>query len=187
MFEKLHKYICKVSTGRNVLLLFILTNLIYLFMLFVTIPMVTEYSNGMKILDMMPGGYDLEYVNTLFETLGEKGRQTYLYRQLPADMFYPGLFTVCYSLLFCFLLKKIRFHQSTFFYFSLLPIICGASDYIENLGIITMIKQYPNISEETVAITNTFSILKSSSTAFFFIALIVLLVAVVINYFRKGK
>lgn len=45
----------------------------------------------MRLLDMMPTRYDLEYVNTLFETLSQEGRETYLYQQIPFDMLYPGL------------------------------------------------------------------------------------------------
>ena len=185
MFKKLQEYLFRISKGETVLALFILTNLVYLFMLFVTIPKLMQYSDGMKILDMMPGGYDLEYVMVLFDTLGEKGRQTYLFRQIPADMFYPGLYLVSYTLLFCYFLKKTGYLQSMFFYFSLLPVIGGVSDYIENFGIITMLKQYPDITQETFAISNTFSVIKSSSTTFFFIALLVLIVIFVVKYFRK--
>ena len=46
------------------------------------------FSGGMKLLDMMPLGYDMDYINTLFETLGEKGRDIYLYNQIPVDMIY---------------------------------------------------------------------------------------------------
>ena len=60
------------SQGKKVLALFILTNVIYLIMVVVTIPQVSEYANGLKLLDMMPMGYDLPYVNTLFDTLGTR-------------------------------------------------------------------------------------------------------------------
>jgi hypothetical protein len=43
--------------GREVLLLFILTNIIYAIMMTVTIPKVMSNTQGLKLLDMMPGGY----------------------------------------------------------------------------------------------------------------------------------
>jgi len=187
MIKLLQKYICEISTGKTVLSLFILTNLVYVFMLMVTIPKVMEFADGMKLLDMMPGGYDIEYVNNLFNALGEKGRHTYLYNQIPADMFYPGLFAITYCLLFTYFLKKTKRQESSFFYFSFLPIIAGISDYVENIGIITMLKQYPDYSDETVAITNTFSMLKSTTTAFFFFALLVTLIIVFVSYILKDK
>ena len=72
--KPLIKFIEKNISGKKVLGLFILTNLVYTFMLTVTIPKTMEFSNGMKLLDMMPTGYDLNYVNELFNWLGENGR-----------------------------------------------------------------------------------------------------------------
>lgn len=150
-------------------------------MLVVTIPKVTEFAGGMKLLDMLPSGYDADYVNKLFEALGMAGRRAYLYNQIPADMFYPGLFGVTYCLLFAWFLKKINHFKSALFYFSFLPVISGISDYIENIGIITMINEYPDISSETVAIANTFSLLKSTSTTFYFFALLVVIIIFVVK------
>jgi hypothetical protein len=153
-------------------------------MLVVTIPKVMEFADGMKILDMMPAGYDTDYVNKLFEALGPKGRHAYLYNQIPADMFYPGLFGITYCLLFDWFLIKINHHKSSVFYVALLPLISGVSDYIENIGIITMLTQYPNISEEIVSIANTFSVFKSATTTFYFFALIVVIIMFIVQLIR---
>jgi hypothetical protein len=80
--------------GWKVLLLFILTGVIYLIMLTVTIPKVMSYSGGMRLLDMMPEGYSAAYVNSLLNTLGEKGRHAYLFTQIPVDLIYPFLFGI---------------------------------------------------------------------------------------------
>ena len=42
-------------------------------MLTVTIPKTMGYSNGMKLLDMLSTGYDLNYVTGLSDSLGEIG------------------------------------------------------------------------------------------------------------------
>ena len=76
----------KIYQGKNVLGIFVLTNLVYAFMLMVTIPNTMEFSNGMKLLDMRPTGYDFDYVNKLFSTLGNTGREIYLNTQIPVDM-----------------------------------------------------------------------------------------------------
>ena len=85
--------------GRKVLILFIVTNIIYLLMLEITIPDVMAFSGGMKLLDMMPAGYSPTYVNSLLNALGEEGRHAYLFSQIPLDMVYPFLF--CNHLLPC--------------------------------------------------------------------------------------
>ena len=187
MLKLIQKFICNISTGKTVLVLLLLTCTVYFLMLFVTIPLVTEYSDGMKILDMMPSGYDLDYVKKLFTTLGFEGRHAYFYYQLRVDLIFPTLFAISFCLLFCYLLKKIQRHQSTFFYISFLPVIAGVSDYIENFGIITMLQQFPDIQSDTVAISNTFSLLKSTTTTFYFFALIIIIITVLVKHFMRGK
>lgn len=56
----LNKIIEKNISGKKVLGLFILTNLVYAYMLMVTIPKTMAFANGMKLLDMMPAGYDFD-------------------------------------------------------------------------------------------------------------------------------
>lgn len=167
--------------GKTVLSLFILCNIIYAIMLIVTIPEVMRYSGGMKIFDMMPTGYDAQYVNTLFTTLGTVGRDSYLYHQLPLDLIYPALFGISSCLVLAYFLNKLGKLDSSFFYLCLLPLFSGLFDYSENIGIICMLKNYPNISELQVQITSTFTVLKSVLTSLYFIVLIIALLALAKN------
>lgn len=183
----LTKFIEKNVSGKKVLALFILTNVIYLFMLTVTIPKTMEFSNGMKLLDMMPTGYDLNYVSKLFSSLGENGRGTYLTNQIPVDMIYPLLFGLSYCLLLGYFLKKINKLKTPFLYLCLLPVIAGISDYLENIGIITMLNSYPDLTQALVSTTNIFSILKSISTSAFFITLIIILITLGLKAMNNKK
>ncbi|WP_431106668.1 hypothetical protein [Winogradskyella poriferorum] len=185
--NRLIKFIEKNILGKKVLGLFILTNLVYTFMLTVTIPKTMEFSNGMKLLDMMPLGYDLVYINTLFETLGENGRQVYLTNQLPVDMIYPFLFGISYCLLIGFFLKKLNKLDSFFFYLCFLPLIEGIADYLENFGIFTMLYNFPEFSQFTAKVTNVFSVVKSIATTVFFIALIITLLMLVISKIKERR
>lgn len=185
--RRLTKFIDSKNSGKIILGLFILTNIIYIYMLMVTIPKTMEFSNGMKLLDMMPTGYDWNYVNELFNTLGENGRKTYLTNQIPVDMFYPLLFGLSYCLIFAYFLKKLGKLSSSFIYLCLLPIIGGIADYLENLGIIKMLNDYPDLTETAVNVTNTFSVLKSTSSSIFFIALIVILIILGIKFVKRNK
>ncbi len=183
----LTKFIEKNISGKKVLGLFILTNVVYLFMLIVTIPKTMEFSNGMKLLDMMPTGYDLNYVSELFSSLGENGRQTYLTNQIPVDMIYPLLFGLSYCLLLGYFLKKLNKLNTPLLYLCLLPVIAGISDYFENIGIITMLNSYPGLTQASVSTTNMFTILKSISTSAFFISLIVVLISVGLTAMNRKK
>lgn len=179
------KILEKNTSGKKVLGLFILTNVAYLFMLFVTIPKTMKFSNGMKLLDMLPTGYNQDYVIELFKTLGENGREIYLTNQIPVDMIYPMLFGLTYSLLLAYFLKKLNKLKPPFTYLCILPIIAAVSDYLENIGIITMLNSYPDLTETMVNTANTFSVIKSTSTSIFFIALIIILILLGIKFAKK--
>lgn len=185
--RRLTKFIESNNSGKIILGLFILTNIIYIYMLLVTIPKTMVFSNGMKLLDMMPTGYDWNYVNQLFNTLGEEGRKTYLTNQIPVDMFYPLIFGLSYYLIFAYFLKKIGKLSTSFNYLCLLPIIAGIADYLENFGIIKMLNNYPDLTKTTVNVTNTFTVLKSTSTSIFFIALIIILIILGIKFIKRNK
>jgi len=174
----------KHSSGKKVLLWFLLANLFYVLMVTITIPKVMHFANGIKILDMLPAGYDFEYVNNLFLALGEEGRSAYLFQQIPLDMVYPFLFGVAYSLLLVFLLKKLDKTETSWFYLAYLPLISGFSDYAENIGIITLLNQFPDISETTVKVSKVCSLVKSSSTTVYFVALLIVLIWVGISWFQ---
>ena len=173
--------------GWKVLSFFIAANLVYAYMMIISIPKVMSFSNRMKILDMMPTGYNSEYVNTLFTTLGEEGRNAYLYGQIPADMIYPLLYGISFCLLLAFFLNKLNKLNGNLFYLVFLPIIGGVFDYLENTGTIIMLNNYPDISDASVNITNTFSIIKSLSTTIYFVVLIITLIALGIKTIKRNK
>ena len=187
MMIKLREIIAKNSSGKKVALLFVITNLIYAFMLLVTIPKTVAYSGGMKLLDMMPQGYDSEYVNELFSKLGKEGRDVYLFNQIPVDMIYPFLFGITYSLLIAYFLKKLDKLYTSFLFLCLIPIIAGIADYLENIGIVTMLNDYPDLSVVHISTTNIFSIIKSVSTTLFFIVLIVIIILVGIKWIKLKR
>ncbi|HEX7411123.1 MAG TPA: hypothetical protein VF298_03190 [Bacteroidales bacterium] len=172
----MEKLIRKYLSGKRVLMLFILTSIIYAMMLLVTIPRLTHFSVGMKILDMMPLGYSAEYVNALLNALGESGRNAYLYDQLPLDMIYPFMYGLTYCLVLAWFLESMGKLKGFFVYLCLLPLAAATFDYLENIGIITMLKSYPHNSDLLSQTTNVFSVLKSSLTTVYFLVLIVVVI-----------
>lgn len=185
--RKLQTIIKNNLKGKRVLLLFLLTNIVYVFMLTVTIPKVMSFSNGLKLLDMMPAGYDSDYVNKLFDALGDNGRTVYLYHQIPIDMIYPFLFGISYSLLLAYFLNNLNKLKGAFFYLYLLPLIAGLFDYLENFGIITMLIGYPNNSLNLIKITNSFTVIKSMATTVYFLVLIIVLILLGIKTLASKK
>ena len=174
--------------GDRILFLFILAVAVYVFMLKVTIPEVMVFSGGMKILDMMPLGYDSNYVNLLFETLGKQGRHVYLFHQIPADMIYPFLFGVSNCLILAWFLDKLDKFRGPAFALCLIPLLAGIFDYCENIGIISLLNVYPHIPDFLSKITAIFSVLKSLFTTLYFVVLLITLVIFGLSRIvRKGK
>ena len=145
------------------------------------------FSSGMKLLDMMPIGYNSDYVITLFNALGEKGRNVYLYDQIPIDMIYPMLFGISYCLILAYFLNKLNKLNSPLFYLCLLPIVVGIFDYLENIGIIIMLNNYPNFSQNLIKSTNIFTIIKSMTTSIYFVVLIIILIILGLKTINRKK
>lgn len=162
--------------GKKVLLLFVVTNMVYVFMLTVTIPWVMGFSGGMKLFDMMPMGYDPEYALLLLDKLGQEGRHVYLYNQLPVDMIYPLLFGITYCLLTAWFLNKLNTLKEEPFYLCILPLLAGLFDYLENFSIINMLMKYPFLTDTAIQTGTFFSVFKSLFSTISFTVLIVLMI-----------
>ncbi|WP_076453708.1 hypothetical protein [Zobellia uliginosa] len=171
--------------GKKVLYLFLLTNTVYATMLFITIPNVMSFSNGMRLLDMQPFGYGHEYVHSLFRTLGPEGRRAYLYHQIPLDMVYPFLFGISYCLVLAYFLNKYNRLKPPLVYVCLLPLIVGVADYFENFGIVYLLNAYPETSDGMVTFTLVFTLVKSMGTLLYFLILVGLLILLVLKTLRK--
>lgn len=184
MLRKVQQIIIENATGKKVLLIFILTQIIYGVMVFFTIPKIHKYSNGMKILDLMPTGYSADYVQKLFETLGEKGCSIYLFQQIPLDLIYPGLFAISFSLLLTFIFRKSFSKENKIQKMNLLPFFSGFFDYMENMGIIIMLITYPDFQTWMANTTSVFSIIKSVLTVIVFVLLVIGFVGI---YIKKRK
>ncbi len=115
----------RASSGKVVVMFFGPAMLIYFIMLLYTIPLVESYVPGMKLFDLSPAGYTIEYSLQLLGTLGDIGRDKYLHLQLPLDFVYPGLFAVSCSLLLSWLLKKSVSTNSNAFYLCFTPVTAG--------------------------------------------------------------
>ena len=136
-------------------ILFIITTSVYAYLMLVTVPALKAMAGGMDILDVPPF-YDATYIQELLRRLGEEGRLFYLYRQIPVDMIYPGLFAITYYQLIRFFLEKLS--QRKLLFLSYFPLIGGIFDYFENftkinlpdcrkvVRIICNRRKYPSVS-----------------------------------------
>lgn len=180
-------WINKPVNGKTVLLLLLLTNIVYVYMLFVSIPKVIGFAGGMKIPDMMPIGYEPEYIITLLEKLGDQGRHVYLYQQIPVDLCYPFLFGITYCMVILYLLQKNQKMNGETFYLCLLPLMGGFFDYLENFSIIHMLSSFPGISVSSVKISAFFTVFKSMLSSISFTVIIILLLMLILRKLVRAK
>lgn len=187
MINKIQQLLIKNATGKKVLLFFIITQIVYGTMLLWSIPNILKYSHGMKILDLMPTGYGAQYVQKLFETLGERGRDVYLFQQIPLDLVYPVLFAISFSLLLTYLFRKSFFKENIIQKTNILPLFAALFDYVENFGIIIMLNMYPASKVWVINTISIFSILKSVSTTFIFILLLLGLILLLMKKIKSKR
>ena len=181
--KRLQSIIEKLSTPQIITSLFIVTALISCIMHFLINPQLIKYAGGMKILDIMIMGYDINYVNAFFKALGEKGRDIYLYQQLALDMIYPlgyGGF-ICFSLAWI-LKKKQRNLTSIGLAICLLPLIGVFLDFIENISNAILLLKYPKISSFHVTFSCIMTYLK-----YFFLIVSALILFVLYGMFIVHK
>ncbi len=155
------KRLSQYFTGKIVLLFFFPTLLIYVYMLFISMPAIAAFSSGLPIFDLKTGGYDYTYAIKLLETLGAEGRLAYLFPQLVLDMFFPLAYVPFLVLLSGLLLKKSKLYGTAFNYTLLIPVISGLADYGENISSIMIINSFPNISVSLVEFASACTIIKS--------------------------
>jgi hypothetical protein len=181
---KFLSFMQRVSTGKVVLALIIPAIIVYFIMLLYTIPQVSAYAPGINLFDLSPTGYSFEYAIKLLDTLGSDGRDLYLYRQLPLDFIYPGLFAVSCNLLLSWLFLKTQQTNSKLFYFCYIPVAAGLFDYLENIFIVSILTSYPNVSEVSISLASAMTITKSVLTTIFFVLLVL---GVILNLKKNGK
>lgn len=154
------RYLPKLPSGKQIITLLILTNLIYALMLGYTIPTLMEYSSGLPIFDMSPMGYSYDQAMTLLISLGGEGRAFYL-TQLALDMIYPAMFAVTYYLLFVWLLAKCGITSGVWQWLAMLPVLSALADYLENISIWLMLSSFDDITPKMVETASMLTVTKS--------------------------
>jgi hypothetical protein len=176
---KIIKLVQKHSTGKNVILLFLMNMVVYSAILFYSIPKVVMSAPEMKLFDVSPSGYTTQYAISLLKAIGPEGRELYLSLQLPLDFIYPGLFMISYPLLFAWLLRKNYALESKLYYALYIPILAGLFDYAENVFIIMMLKAYPALGSGLVTAASLATISKSILTSVFFTLLSLVIIQLI--------
>lgn len=180
------RYLPKLPSGRQIIALLIVTNLIYALMLGYTIPTLMEYSSGLPIFDMSPMGYSYDQAMTLLAALGGEGRAFYL-TQLALDMIYPAMFAMTYYLLFVWLLAKCGITNGVWQWLAMLPVLSAVADYLENISIWLMLSSYEDVTPLMAEAASMFTVTKSMLGMLYWIFLLSFMVVATVRWVRRRK
>lgn len=135
-----------------------------------------------SILDLK-FSYTADTVYTIFEDLGEIGRNAYQSSEIIIDFPYAIIYGFTYAFLILFLLKINKLYK--LYYLSLVPFFISWFDILENTGILIMLSKYPTKLETICNLTSTFTSLKWVFAGFTFLIIFSNILKLVISKFHK--
>ena len=127
---------------------------------------------GGDMLDVKKLGYTFDEAETALKGYGEQGRRVYAWSSATLDTVFP----VVYASFLAGFVYRFR-PGECLWWLAYLPVAAGVLDLCENVQIILMLCQYPNISAGQVASASLFTLSKWS-TIFVCSALAVTFVAI---------
>lgn len=119
-----------------------------------TLSQLTELTGGIGILDF-DRGYSIERVNEVFSSYGAEGMILYSRIQL-LDLFNPAIYS-----LFLASIIHLLWRNHNIAWVSIFPLIAGLLDYMENLSLFLLARNFPDLSIRLVNISSTLSIVKN--------------------------
>jgi hypothetical protein len=140
-----------------------------------------EYSHGLKMLDMTIN-YSPENAYNLIDNYGKQAISYYLYVMEPFDVLIPAIFGLFLCVASTLLLRNmIKEKYLTIIY--IFPILGWLFDYMENVGVITMLTNYPTRLISVARITNLFT---SAKALFSTLSIFIICISILVNVFNKN-
>ncbi|MEM7532477.1 MAG: hypothetical protein AAF639_09880 [Chloroflexota bacterium] len=177
------------ATLRNVLIamgVFILFSVIIFNTGF--IPTLSQIAPDVSLLDNT-FGYSTDDVREVLVAYGEEGRRLYQRYLLIFDFVYAVVFAVSNSLFLAYLLTRLFPAVSYLRLLYLLPFGGLILDFLENIGILTLLTSYPSTMAGLVPIVSTVTMVKlilvNLVSVIMLIALVGVLIQAIYQRFRK--
>ena len=142
-------------------------------------------TGGANILDF-EFGFTYEVAYYMLTALGEEGRAFYLTRILPLDFPFPFAFMLFGSGNIALLLKHIA-PKHPYKYLILIPVLFMVFDWIENIGIIIMLFNFPNLPEWAVSLASVSGMLKYISSFVSIATIVILFIIFLYSKFIQNK
>jgi len=134
-------------------------------MIFATLAQLSEVTGGYGILDFEMG-YSVERVDEILGSYGSDGMALYRSIQL-LDLINPAVYSLILAILVN-LLWRGRGPKSV----ALLPVLGGIGDYLENITLFLIVRSYPVLNDDLIAVSSGLSYLKNALASVGGVALI---------------
>jgi len=186
MISRLSGFLTRVSSGRTLLLSFLIFLIFPLFALPWLGRQVDLYSE--------PGeAYELLFVSTpdelysSFEGYGEQGRKVYALGTATIDMAFPLASALFQGILITMLVRRAFPSRPRWQRLNLLPSGAALLDVMENLGLLVLLWSYPGRLTALAAVTALITVLKWTMVGLSFLTIVVLAFGVVYRLLRPEK
>jgi hypothetical protein len=164
-------------------LLFVITTLIYLVMIFWSLPKLSEFAGGDLAFDLRPAGYSIEEAKTFIGALGSNGIDFYIEVQQRLDSLYPALLAI----VLVGGLLGLDF-KGWGWVFSVFAIAGSVFDYLENAAVRVMLQMGPDgLTAEMAEQASGWTLLKSISATIAMGGLLILVLIALYRYFFMRK
>jgi hypothetical protein len=119
-----------------------------------------KITGGAGILDF-EFGYGQKKAYEMLNALGAEGRAFYLAMLFPLDYLFPFSYMLFYGGSIALLLKHSALNEK-FGFILVAPALAMLSDWTENVGIIAMLRDFPDLRDWSVMLASSFGMLKLS-------------------------
>ena len=165
MLNKVHKFIKSLDRGRNIWLLGITTGLFLVVYNLIKLPELIAgqlgYSGSQPMFAIdLQFNYSPTWVYTVLGNYGEKGREAYGYLLGLLDFIFPLIYSFFLATALSATLSRLLGEESGWQKLSLIGLVPGIMDWLENVGIVGLIINYPQQLPWLVNITNIFTMAK---------------------------
>ena len=185
MLNRISKKLDAWATGWRVALMFLAEALMMGYIMPVAGGIMALAANkSVMPLDLM-FFYTPQETYAMMDKYGEAGRSIYLKILLTADIIYPTIYSLFFSLLISWLFQRAFNAESSMQTWNMMPAGAWLFDILENIDIVSMLLMYPSKSESMAWLAMLFGSLK---WVFFLISLGLVLLGLVraaLNGFRK--
>jgi hypothetical protein len=144
-------------------------------------PTIQEYSGGLTILDLR-SNFSPDDAYELFSALGAEGRQAYLFLHLVPDTLFPVGYALAFAFMSAWFLVRLLPLDHRLQWLSMIPLISGLSDVLENISLVICNLAYPRRIDWLVRLAHLLTKVKFGLLP---IGLVFLIIIVVIWFIRK--